>query len=125
MSAFCSHPSLYLVLVTFSCSLSLPPVETPLDVSQTSGVEVMTTETWQKVIIVEEKRREETSLSEFKRVQVTLYLSEREGGDEWSSLFDVSPGAVHQHLSYFIKQLIKHSYVTSLKCCSVIKLGYE
>ncbi|KAJ3598688.1 hypothetical protein NHX12_002193, partial [Muraenolepis orangiensis] len=53
----------------------VPPVKTPLDVSQTSGVEAMTTERWQKEIIIGE-----TSVSEFTPVQVTPYPSERKGG---------------------------------------------
>ncbi|CAL8354297.1 unnamed protein product [Arctogadus glacialis] len=65
----------------------IQPVTSPLVSSQSSGVEGRTTGTWQKVIIVEERRREETSLSD---VQVTRYPSERKGGDEWFSLFDAS-----------------------------------
>ncbi|XP_030214575.1 uncharacterized protein LOC115545484 isoform X13 [Gadus morhua] len=65
----------------------IQPVTRPLVSSQSSGVEGRTTGTLQKVIIVEERRREETSLSD---VQVTRYPSERKGGDEWFSLFDAS-----------------------------------
>ncbi|XP_054478342.1 LOW QUALITY PROTEIN: uncharacterized protein LOC129110178 [Anoplopoma fimbria] len=69
---------------------SVTPVEIIPDMRKTLEVEVTTAETrtWEKMIIGVDSRLDETRLSEIRTSQIAS-PSEREGGDDWFSLFDI------------------------------------
>ncbi|XP_068425786.1 uncharacterized protein [Clinocottus analis] len=69
---------------------SVTPVESVPDMRRTLEVEVTTAETrtWKKMIIGVHSGQDETRLSEIRTSHIAS-PSEREGGDDWFSLFDI------------------------------------
>ncbi|XP_070821751.1 uncharacterized protein [Chaetodon trifascialis] len=90
---------------------SVPPGAILPDIRKSFEVEVKTTETttWKKTIIGADSRRDQTRLSEIRPSQ-TAPPAEREGGDDWFTLFDawrekpvvVPPAAVVERIVHVV-----------------------